>query len=177
MSNPEDMAIQGTTVMTYVDNMHMTLRQSVTRLPIFVIALSFGLICVPVIFSLIHPDSLAAQEPVRETVRFMGENWKIPIAAGLLYLIGIQVCSAFCFLRLPVAARTITYSADASGMRFSDGQGSSGHMPWMTVRNATRTTRYIILKAKIGPLRFIALRSFADPEKLWKLVATNVLGR
>jgi hypothetical protein len=154
--------------------MYITLRQSIIRLPIFIIAAAIGFFCVPIIFSLIHPDSIAAQEPVRETARFIGENWKLPIVAGLLYLLFIQVCSAARFLRLPLATRTLTYSADAVGMRFTDGQGSSAQMPWTTIRKATRTTRYIILRMKVGRTRFIALKAFADSERLWKLVATNV---
>lgn len=177
MTSSEDVTVQGTTPFTYMDNMYLTLRQSVIRLPMFIIAVSIVLTCVPILFSLAHPDSIAAQEPVRETGRFISENWKFPIVAGLLYFLFLQICSTARFLRLPVAARTVTYSADTAGMRFTDGQGSSEHMPWTTIRNATRTTRYIILRTKVGRKRFIALKAFADSEMLWKLVATNAPSR
>jgi hypothetical protein len=177
LPDAEDMIVEGTTAVTYADNMYMTWRQSVTRIPIFIAAVFFGLGCVPAIFSLIHPDSLAAEEPVRETGRFLIENWKLPFIAGLLYLVGIQICSAACFWRLPIAARTLTYSADASGISFKTGEGSSGHMPWTTVRKATRTSRYVILQGMVGPFRFIALRAFSNPEWFWKVVANHVLNR
>lgn len=177
MSKPEDEAVQGATVITVADSIFMTLHLFLSRALIFALTLFAGLILVPIIFGLLNPDSIAAQDPAGEVGRVISRVWAFPPIGALLLLIFVLICNAALFLRLPRSTRTLTYIADAAGMHFIDGDGCTGFMPWKTVRKATRTRRFISLRKKVGPVRFVLFRAFSDPEKIWALVKRNTQGQ
>jgi hypothetical protein len=175
MADTQTTPISGAVTLSSADNIRILLLQ----LPRLSLRLA---ILVIVVFGFVGAAAIAfdshlsfAEAPFEAMGSAFRTLWPFAIGAFFYALVLVAIVSAIKWARFPPENKIVTYTADAQGMTTTDAAGASIHVPWSTVEQSKRTSRYITMKTKPGALRFVPFRAFSpdEGERLWQLARAH----